>query len=99
MHECLVILTTIAFDNSLCASSSFTAVLAILCERNLCRAVQSAFLQIVLGISLNPKPRRNAPVTSPNVFEQAIAQPNIPLPSSLPVKKIRDFETGNKIPC
>jgi hypothetical protein len=31
-----------------------------------------------LGISLNPKPRRKAPVTSPKVFEHAIAKPTIP---------------------
>jgi hypothetical protein len=30
------------------------------------------------GISPKPKPRRNAPVTSPKVFEQAMAKPRIP---------------------
>lgn len=68
-------LTTIAFESSWWASSSFTAILAILWERTFCRVVQSAFLQMLLGISLKLKPRRKAPVTSPKVFEQAMAKP------------------------
>lgn len=44
---------------------------------NFWRVVQSEFLQRVLGISLKPKPRRNAPVTSPKVFEHAIAYPRM----------------------
>jgi len=70
-------LTTIAFESSWWASSSSTAILAILWERTFWRVVQSAFLQTFLGISLKPKPRRNAPVTSPKVFEQAMANPKI----------------------
>lgn len=65
-----------AFDNSWWASSSFTAILATLCESTFRRVVQSAFLQMLLGISLKPKPRRNAPVTSPKVLEHAIAKPS-----------------------
>ncbi len=68
-------LTTIAFESSWWASSSLTAIFEILWERTFWRVVQSAFLQMLLGISLKPKPRRNAPVTSPKVFEQAMAKP------------------------
>lgn len=71
-------LTTMAFESSWWASSSLTAILEIWWERTFWRVVQSAFLQILLGISLRPKPRRNAPVTNPNVFEQAIAKPRTP---------------------
>ena len=70
--------TTIAFESSWWASSSFTAILAILWERTFWRMLQSAFFQRLFGISLKPKPRRNAPVTSPNVFDKAIAKPRIP---------------------
>ena len=67
------ILTTIAFERSWWASSSFTANLAILWESTFWRTDHSEFLHRLLGISLKPKPRRNAPVTSPKVFEQAMA--------------------------
>lgn len=67
--------TTIALERSWWASSSLSAILAILWERSLWRVVQRAFFQIVFGISLKPKPSRKAPVTSPKVLEQAMAKP------------------------
>lgn len=70
-------LTTIAFEKSWWASSSLTAILATLCERIFWWVVQSADLQMPFGISLRPKPRRNAPVTRPNVLEQAMAKPGM----------------------
>lgn len=72
-----IMYTTIAFENSWWALSRFKAILATLWERNFWRLLQSAFLQILFGISLSPKPSKNAPVTSPKVFEQAIANPTI----------------------
>ena len=72
------VLTTIAFEYSWWAPSSFTAILATLWESTFWRWDQSAFFQMFLGILLNPKPRRKAPVTNPKVFEHAIANPTIP---------------------
>ena len=46
-----------------------------MCEGTFWQLVESAFHHILLGISLNPKPRRNAPVTSPKIFEQVMANP------------------------
>jgi hypothetical protein len=65
-----------AVDSSWCTSSSFTATLAILCERTFWRYCRSALRHILRGISTRPKPSRKAPVTSPKVLEQAIATPS-----------------------
>ncbi len=71
----MCVCTTMAVESSWWASSNFTAALAILCDRTFWRYCRSALRHILRGISTNPKPSRNAPVTSPNVLEQAMATP------------------------
>jgi hypothetical protein len=50
-----------------------------------------------LGISLNPKPRRKAPVTSPKVFEHAIAKPTIPPSLSKILFKVNSQASGGAL--